>query len=353
MVCDWHLKYSAALASALLRSGASVAFLCRTHSLEFGGSQEELNAVLSMVEENGAEIILLAGRISSLRSLPRLLKTVMRVRRWRPDVVHAQENSDPRLLVAVSGYPLVVTVHDPAYHPFEPTVSRVEEAIRRRWLRSADRVIVHGEQLRAMLPPFVDREVIRVIPHGTEPHAEPDPPPRARTVLLYGRLARYKGLHILLESMEIVWRRRPDVRLLVYGDGPEARLLPDDSRIEASIGYVPESMEDAMFARASLVVLPYIGGSQSGVGVRSLARGIPTIVTDVGSLSDLAFDDSFLVPPKDAEQLARAIVTHLDHELEFRRTVLGFARSKFSWDAVASSTSEVYAEVQREAAERR
>jgi len=247
----------------------------------------------------------------------------------------------------------VVTVHDPSLHPGEPRIPRVEEAIWRWWLRAADRVIVHGERLRELLPRFVPRERIAVIPHGTDPHPEPDPVPIERTVLLYGRLAKYKGLGVLLDAMEIVWRHRPDVKLLVYGKGPEARLLPDDPRIEASIGYVPEAMEDAMFARASLVALPYIGGSQSGVGVRSLARGIPTIVTEVGSLPELALDDSFLVPPNDPEQLAKTLIAHLDHGLELRRDVLRFARSRFSWAAVSSSSLALYEEVLSEASDHR
>ena len=353
IVCDWHLKYSAALATALLRAGTDVAFLCRTHSREFGDSQEELHGLLASVKESGAELFLLPGRISSLRSLPGLVRTFRQVRRWRPRVVHAQENSDPRLLAVTRGYPLVVTVHDPARHPGEPTIRQAEEAIWRWWLRAADRVVVHGEQLRELVPRFVARERIRVIPHGTEPHAEPDPPPIDRTVLFYGRLAKYKGLGVLLDAMEIVWRQRPDVRLLVYGRGPEAQLLPDDPRIEASIGYLPEAMEDAMFARASVVVLPYISGTQSGVGARSLARGIPTVVTEVGSLPELALDDSFLVPPRDSEQLAKALIAHLDHGIEVRRSVLRFARSTFSWDAVSSSSLALYEEVLNEASDHR
>jgi glycosyltransferase involved in cell wall biosynthesis len=347
LVCDWHLKYSAALGTALLRAGVAVAFLCRTHSLEFGQSQDELQSVLAALREGGAEVLLLPGRISSVGSLPALARVINRVRAWQPQVVHAQENSDPRLLVVARRYPLVVTVHDPKYHPGEPTVQAVEEMVWRSWLRSAERVVVHGERLRGLLPPSVPRERVAVIPHGTEPHAEPDPPPAERTVLLYGRLAKYKGLEVLLAAMEIVWKQRPEVKLLVYGKGEEARLLPDDPRVEASIGYVPEGMEDAMFARASVVVLPYVGGSQSGVGVRSLARGIPTIVSDVGSLPDLALDDSFLVPPKDPEQLAKAVLTHLDHGPELRASVLRFAKSRFSWDVVAASALDLYKEIRR------
>ncbi len=338
---------------ALRRSGADVALLCRTHSLEFGESQEELRGLLAAVQDSGVELLRLPGRISSPASLPKLVQIYREVRRRRPQVVHVQENWDPRLLALARRYRLVVTVHDPAPHPGEADVARWEAVVWRGWLRAADRVVVHGERLREVLPRSVARDRIAVIPHGIEPRPEPDPPPLDRAVLLYGRLAKYKGLDVLLEAMELVWRQRPDVKLLVYGKGPEAQKLPDDPRIEASIGYVPEAMEDAMFARASIVVLPYIGGSQSGVGVQALARGIPVVVTDVGSLPELALNDSFLVPPKDSDQLAAALIRHLDHGSELRNAVLRFVRSRFSWDVVASRSLKLYAEVLRESRDRR
>lgn len=353
LVCDWFLKYSAALALALRRSGADVALLCRTHSHEFGESSEELRSLLATVQESGAELLLLPGRISSARSLPDLAGLFRQVRRWRPEIVHAQYNADPRLLSLAWRSRLVVTVHDPARHYGDATIPPWAAAVERGWLRSADRVVVHGARLREVMSRSVARDRIAVIPHGTEPHQEPDPPPLDRAVLLYGRLVEYKGLDVLLDAMEIIWRQRPDVRLLVYGKGPEARKLPDDPRIEASIGYLPDAMEDWMFARASLVALPYIDASQSGVGVQSLARGIPTVVTDVGSLPELALDESFLVPPRDPERLAAALLRHLDHGPELRDEVLRFARSRFSWDVVSSSCLDLYAEVLRETSVRR
>jgi glycosyltransferase involved in cell wall biosynthesis len=348
IACDWHLKYAAGLATGLRRAGADVAFLCRTHAREFGGSHVELEQVLDALRQSGVAVILLPGKISSFVALPGLVGALRQVRAWRPDVVHVQENWDPRLLLFARGYPLVVTVHDPALHPGEADVARWEAAVWRRWLRRADKIVVHGEALREPLPPFVSRAAVAVIAHGIESQRSPMPPPPEPAVLLYGRLAKYKGLNVLFEAMQLVWQQRPDTRLLVYGRGPDAAAIPSDARIEASIGYLPEADEDGMFARASLVVLPYIGGSQSGVGVRSLIRGIPTVVSDVGALAELALDESFVVRAGDANGLAAALLRHLDHDATLRRRVFDFAHARFGWDAVASRTLELYEKIASE-----
>jgi glycosyltransferase involved in cell wall biosynthesis len=166
-------------------------------------------------------------------------------------------------------------------------------------------------------------------------------------VLFFGRLQRYKGLDVLVTAMQDVWASRPEVRLLVLGDGPEARRLPDDARVEASIGYVPEAAADTAFRRASLVVLPYVQASQSGVGMLALARGVPTVVTSVGSLPELALSSAFVVPPADPAALARAILAQLDHGPDVRRAVLRRARDEFGWDRLGARALRLYEELLR------
>jgi glycosyltransferase involved in cell wall biosynthesis len=145
--------------------------------------------------------------------------------------------------------------------------------------------------------------------------------------------------------MEGVWAERAEVRLIVAGRGPEAALVPAHPLIELRDEYVPESELDSLFSEASIAVLPYIEASHTGVGTTALGRGVPTIVSDVGALRDIALDSTFLVPPGDDDALARAILRHLDHDDELRQSVLAFARERFSWDACARQAIELYESV--------
>jgi glycosyltransferase involved in cell wall biosynthesis len=142
--------------------------------------------------------------------------------------------------------------------------------------------------------------------------------------------------------MKIVWTSRPGAHLLICGEGPEAALIPAGERIEKFVEYVPEEDLEEIFRRASLFVLPYIQASQSGIGLRALAHGIPVVVTEVGSLPDLAISQSFVVPPKDPEALARALLEHLDHTDSTRRQALLHARREFAWPVVAAQSVELY-----------
>ncbi len=201
------------------------------------------------------------------------------VRRWAPQVVHAHENHDPRMLALTSGYATVLTVHDPLGHPGAPELTRAEDWVFRRWFTRAQRFVVHGQALVDELAPIVGgRQRIVVIPHGTFARAEPLPPPEARTVLLFGRLEEYKGIEVLVEAMRLVWERRPDALLTVAGSGPAANLVPADPRITLLARYIPESEIEKLLSDASLVALPYTQASQSGVGLLAIAAGVPVVV---------------------------------------------------------------------------
>ena len=350
LACDWHLKYTISHALALHDAGASVSLLCRTHANEFGGSVEEHRSFLREIGCRGIDVLLLPGRISAPTAVPRLVSLVRKIRRWRPDVVHAQDNHDPRLFALTRGYPTVFTIHDPVPHLGAPPVGALATAVRRLWLQTADSVIVHGEELRDGLAGAIPPNRVAVIPHGTSMSPEPFAPPSTPTILFFGRLEAYKGARVLLAAMEIVWGERPDVHLLVAGQGPEARHFASLDRVELMTGYVPEEKVDTLLECASLVVLPYVEGSQSGIGLRAIGRGIPTIVTSVGALAALAPDPSFVVPPNDAAPLAEALLAHVDDGVEARAAVHRHASEEFSWGVTARKSLDVYSQVLRRGA---
>jgi glycosyltransferase involved in cell wall biosynthesis len=340
VACDWFLKYAVSQVTALDRIGVEAALLCRSHSLEFGGSTSERYELLRQL--NGSQVNVIPGRISSPTAASHVFNARRAIARWQPDIVHAHDNADPRLLAIVAGTPRVTTVHDPVAHPGQPALSRIEAVVRHRWIAGASAVVVHGRSLIEELPHWIRRRRIAVVPHGTTVALHPLRIPDRPSVLLFGRLEPYKGLAVLLRAMKRVWTVRPDVVLRIAGAGAEAARIPQDSRIDFREGYVPEHDVEALFAQATLVVLPYIQASQSGVGALALGRGVPTIVSDVGALRDIALDESFLVRPEDEGALASAILRHLDHDESVRNSVIHFARERFSWEACARESLRLY-----------
>ena len=345
IACDFFLKYGSEQALALKRIGHDVGILLRSHSSEFGGSDAEREEILTRLTQSGVRLFVVPGRVRSLSAGPALMKIRRGLRGWSPQIVHVHENHDPRLVILTRGFRTVLTVHDPVQHPGYRPLTRTEALAFNSWFRKAERLTVHSAALADELAQVMRGAQAAVIPHGVTPRLEPFPPPQFPAVLLFGRLEQYKGVEVLIEAMQHVWRQRPETTLTVAGAGPAARLVPDDPRITLRDEYVPEARVDNLLAGASLLVLPYTQASQSGVGVLAIAAGVPVVVSNLGALPDLTVSSSYVVEAGNARALAGAIVQHLDDGMRTRREVLRHAQANFSWDHVARLSTELYCDL--------
>lgn len=82
--------------------------------------------------------------------------------------------------------------------------------------------------------------------------------------------------YLVQEVLPLVWKRRPDVRVLVVGRGLSEP--PPDGRVEA-LGFVDELR--GAYASADLVVVPLLHGGGSPLKfIEALAYGLPVVATD-------------------------------------------------------------------------
>jgi glycosyltransferase involved in cell wall biosynthesis len=171
-------------------------------------------------------------------------------------------------------------------------------------------------------------------------------------VLFFGRIEPYKGLQYLLEAMPAVWEQSPSTGLIVAGDGalePYEGLLQDD-RIEVVNRFIDDAEVPALFARARLVILPYIEGTQTGVIPIAYAFRKPVVVTEVGAIPEVVEEGrtGLVVPPRDPAALAGAILKILQNE-NLRNTMGAAAYEKMtrelSWGPISDRTIAAYREV--------
>jgi len=101
--------------------------------------------------------------------------------------------------------------------------------------------------------------------------------------------------------------------------------------------YIPNEEIESYFVAADALALPYLSGSQSGVGMIALNYGIPVIATSVGGLAETVThgETGLIVPPADSVALASAIARFFDEGLrEPFRAAIAQARARLSWDAL-------------------
>lgn len=238
-----------------------------------------------------------------------------------------------------------------------------DRALARFVLGACDGLVVMSDQVRA------DVEGLRLdVPVVQTPHPVYDvfgaPVERAAaraalgldadapTLLFFGFIRRYKGLHVLLDAMPLVRAHLPGVRLVIAGEfyadedalRRQAAGLGDTVRFDAD--YIADAAVSRYFGAADVVVQPYVSATQSGVAQIAYHFQRPLITTDVGGLAEVVPDGEagLVVPPENPQALADAIIHFFEAGLAERLAAgVERERAKYTWDrfyeAVESLTS--------------
>lgn len=279
------------------------------------------------------------------------------------DIVHAPNPA--AIPPAGPGQRLVVTVHDLAFRPFPrlfpPRWLALYRLGTRRAARRADAILVPSASTARDLVRHekADRARVHVVPLAASlPRSRTDPDETLRRmkvrhpyVLFVGTLEPRKNLlrlvrayrhavahgglpHRLVLAGPLGWQPEALMREIRLG-GPGEVVLTGKAGI-ADL--------DALYRGASLFVYPSL---YEGFGLpilEAMARGVPTVTSNVSSMPEVAGDAALQVDPRSVEGIASAIELLLSDLGEAERLArAGLARSEaFTWERTAERTLEIY-----------
>jgi len=253
------------------------------------------------------------------------------LRRWTPDVVHAQDRRAALAVatVARAGAPVAATYHGVPDGAAGLWVEEGPLAGHRPTPRAAAVLVADAlvaRRVAAIVAPsaamarFLRRRLrvpaarVRVIPNGvTLPPPRP-PVGRARTFVSVGTFAPAKSVATLLDAFAAVARTRPQLRLVLVGDGDErpacerrAAALGVGGRVEFT-GYCTDV--PAQLARADAFVLPSTNENFPLALIEGMGAGLACVASRVGAVPELlAGGTGLLVPPADVAALAAAMAS--------------------------------------------
>ena len=162
-------------------------------------------------------------------------------------------------------------------------------------------------------------------------------------LLFFGRIEKYKGLHVLAAAYRNVKDVYPDVELTILGSGSfdeyrdEYNLLEDVHIINR---YIYDDEVGNYFALPhTICVVPYIDATQSGVIPIAYEFGTPVVASNQGGLREQLDDGrlGLLYDNNDSDELAERILELIRNEKRFRdetNKMLKY-RDCISWDNVS------------------
>jgi glycosyltransferase involved in cell wall biosynthesis len=191
-------------------------------------------------------------------------------------------------------------------------VTAASSVFRARARRADVTPIAPSDAVRAWLGTAgFDPAKVRVKHNGVSaPISAPPLPGTQGDFLFLGRLARYKGVSLMLDA----WRRADvDARLVIVGDGEGAGEVDEAARSDPRITWSGQVDPDAVgthIAGARAVVVPSLIPETFGrVAAEAFAHSRPVITTGQGGLREIVDADSGWVTGTDVDAMARAFTT--------------------------------------------
>jgi glycosyltransferase involved in cell wall biosynthesis len=238
---------------------------------------------------------------------------------------------------------------------FDGAEGAVGELVERALLRlPVDRYLAISESTASKLVgQGVPADRIAVVPCGVEPDLVDGTSPEeadGRRIVVVGRLVGYKRNDVVIRAFARLTETRPDLSLLLVGQGPERERLRDlarglgvADRVELR-GFVPRHADvlSAMAGAAAVVSASEVEGFGI-VLVEAMALGVPYVAADIPAFREVSGGGvgGALFPPGDDEALAERLAGIVDDGA--RRKQLGDdgrARARaFTWAEIATATA--------------
>lgn len=311
------------------------------------------------------------GRWDTVSFLFRLMRLV---RRMRPDVLHAYMGANLFASALKPLFPRVKVVwgirtarHDLRAYDW---ATRVGPWLHRMASPGADAIIANSEAARRQSAAAgLDGRQIAVIPNGIDCDAfRPDRTERARIRTAWGitdgtplvgviaRLDPVKDHATFLRAAARVAAGHAEVRFVCVGGGTprrrqELERLASELGVSARIRWAGErDVTRAVYGAIDLAVLSSSEGeSFPNVVAEAMACGTPCVVTATGDAAVVVGDAGTVVPPRDPDALARAILGSLARSDAERASIAARARMRiereYSLPKLVERTERVLAEI--------
>ncbi len=319
--------------------------------------RRELNRFGRVIQPHVKVVPFYFPRMRYPTNVPMVYEIIRKLYAMKPDVIHLQKGTPwfNIFLFLLKKFCLVTTIHDVILLDWPS--QRIPFFTYLPPIKYSRQLIVHGEKLRDSMVKEFGRPAkdINVLPRGVNSiytrYVKADVEEEPHTIMYFGRIWEYKGLKYLIDAEPLISEKVPDLKIIIAGKGEDFQkyydMMVHKERFVVYNEFISDSKVNELFQRASLIVLPYVDGSQSGIVPQAYAFRKPVVITDVGSLPENVDQGvtGYVVPPRDTRSLADAIIDLLLNDAKRKRmgeNALAKVRGELAWDNIARRTIEVY-----------
>ncbi|MDO8633684.1 MAG: glycosyltransferase family 4 protein [archaeon] len=164
-----------------------------------------------------------------------------------------------------------------------------------------------------------------------------------------------KGVEYIIEAMPIVFERHPEYKYVIFGGGKEKENLEKKVQkmgLENKIifhGYIQPSMWNSVAKATTVAPHSFVYELSISMSLMEyMARGVPCVVTDIGSTKEIVGDSALVVKPKNPKAIADGI-NRLIEDKELRKKLgkkaKALVKKKYSIKNTVDRLEEIYSKL--------
>ena len=248
----------------------------------------------------------------------------------------------------------IVICHDPIHHS---GVGLLEKWMTTHYIKTASDIIV----LTQSFIPIIEKRFgyskghIHYMPHGRMSTYKPQntivPQTDYKNInfLFFGRIEEYKGLHILGKAYKKLVQSYSNISMTVAGSGDFSKydsMFKELPQVDIVNRYIEDKEIDNYFSIPNtILVLPYLDASQSGVIPVALEYKIPIIASDAGGLKEQMNNGDFglFFQPGNANALMQQMEYAVKHPefLAIEKKKMAEYLKTLNWDVVTRKVIQI------------
>ncbi len=353
--------------------------------LAHGLDREKFALTVACLSENGPEFAAELGRIPGVSAFSLEMnryqvdpfsdaRVALRLReviiRQKFDLVHAHASKPgflARFAALGSGTPVIFSPHCFAFHAgtgrAKARILAALEAFAARFLTARIMTVARGEEELALRFGVGYPGLFTTVHSGLDAQAYRRPvqadrlkaslgiPPQAPLVGAVGRLSEQKAPLDFVRMAAQVHAMRPEVHFIWIGTGP---LEADVRTLAASLGlegvfHLPGQRSDIpeLLHTLDCFALTSLWEGFPLVVLEAMAAGVAVVATDIlGTREAIQSGESgLLVPPADAQAMAKAVISILDHPQQaegFRQAATRRIETEFTRERMLQGVTGLY-----------
>ena len=245
---------------------------------------------------------------------------------------------------------IVTLCHDPIMHS---GASKIVGKFYKRYIKKSSDVFVLSKSFKSIVAEKynVNMNQIHYIPHGrmsmyhsnNRLYELQKEYKKKYHFMFFGRIAKYKGLHILAAAYNLLTQEYNDVELTILGNGDFSEYQDEYQKLK-NVHVINRFIDDDEIGNYfslnnTIVVVPYTDATQSGVIPIAFEFGTPIIASNTGGLMEQLNNGSIgiLYRNNNPKELYECMKNFIENPRIFNDEEIKMTKHKktLEWDVIA------------------